>query len=57
MENGSQIALYEQDLVLLLEEINCLLRQKCFPNLDPQIKNQIKQTEEFKSLEEQIKIM
>jgi len=54
MESKSQITQYEQELILLLEEINCLLRQKWFPNLDSQTKKQIKQVENITKLNEQI---
>ena len=57
MESKSQITQYEQELILLLEEINCLLRQKWFPNLDSQIKKQIKQVENITELDEQIEIL
>jgi hypothetical protein len=57
MESKSQITQHEQDLILLLEEINCLLRQNYFPNLDSQTKKQIKQVENVTELGEQVEIL
>ncbi|CAI2191607.1 14020_t:CDS:2 [Funneliformis geosporum] len=53
MENKSQILQFEQDLTLLLSEINCLLGQKLFPNLDPSEKVQIKQVKDSEELTKQ----
>ncbi|CAI2182846.1 2482_t:CDS:2 [Funneliformis geosporum] len=50
MENKSQILQFEQDLTLLLSQINCLLGQKLFPNLDPSEKVQIKQVKDMSNL-------
>lgn len=57
MESNSKILQFEQDLTLLLEEINCFLQQKCFPNLDSKEKDQIKRVKDTDELEKQIEIL
>lgn len=55
MESKSSLCQFEQDLTLLLIEVNGLLRQKWFPNLDAQEKEQIKQVKDNQEIEKQFK--